>query len=77
LGLTFFTLPINYSTLLHQKLFQLIYYANGGFNWNDLYFMPIKLREFYYRELMKVKDSESKQFEKTKKSSNTSKTSRK
>lgn len=55
----------------------MIYYANGGFNWNDVYFMPVKLREFYYRELIKIKDSESKQFEKTKKSSNTSKTSRK
>jgi hypothetical protein len=55
----------------------MIYYANGGFNWNDLYFMPVKLREFYYRELMKVKELESNQSEKTKKSSNTSKTSRK
>jgi hypothetical protein len=34
------------------------YYANGGFNWNDLYYMPIKLREFYYRELLSAKDSE-------------------
>lgn len=37
----------------------MIYYANGGFNWHDLYFMPIKLREFYWRELLKVKESES------------------
>lgn len=36
-----------------------MYYANGGFNWHDLYFMPIKLREFYWRELLKVKESES------------------
>lgn len=37
----------------------MIYYANGGFNWNDIYFMPIKLREFYWRELLKAKESES------------------
>ena len=37
----------------------MIYYANGGFNWHDLYFMPIKLREFYWRELLKVKGEES------------------
>jgi hypothetical protein len=37
----------------------MIYYANGGFNWHDLYFMPIKLREFYWRELLKAKESEN------------------
>ncbi len=37
----------------------MIYYANGGFNWHDLYFMPIKLREFYWRELLKVKETEN------------------
>lgn len=39
----------------------MVYYANGGFNWHDLYYMPIKLREFYYRELLKAKDAEQKQ----------------
>jgi hypothetical protein len=34
------------------------YYANGGFNWHDLYYMPIKLREFYYRELLAAKETE-------------------
>lgn len=42
----------------------MIYYANGGFNWNDLYFMPIKLREFYWRELLKAKEGEKEQIEK-------------
>ena len=40
------------------------YYANGGFNWNDLYYMPIKLREFYYRELLSAKESEKEEMEK-------------
>ena len=39
------------------------YYANGGFNWNDLYYMPIKLREFYYRELLSAKESEKEEME--------------
>ena len=55
----------------------MIYFANGGFNWQDLYYMPIKLREFYWRELLKTKDSEKKSYEKASKKSNTSKTSRK
>jgi hypothetical protein len=76
-GLTFFTLPTNYSVVLHEKLFQMIYFANGGFNWQDLYYMPIKLREFYWRELLKTKDSEQKAHTAASKKSNTSKTSRK
>lgn len=39
------------------------YYANGGFNWNDLYYMPIKLREFYYRELLNAKETEKEEME--------------
>ena len=38
----------------------MVYYANGGFNWHDLYFMPTKLREFYWKELLKAKYVESK-----------------
>lgn len=55
----------------------MIYFANGGFNWHDLYYMPIKLREFYWRELLKTKESEKQSYEKSSKKSNTSKTSRK
>jgi hypothetical protein len=52
----------------------MIYYANGGFNWHDLYYMPIKLREFYWRELLKAKEEETASIEKSK--SNTSKVRR-
>lgn len=53
-----------------------MYYANGGFNWHDLYFMPIRLREFYWRELLKVKESENEAMNKATKS-NTSNNSSK
>jgi hypothetical protein len=42
----------------------MIYHSNGGFNWNDVYFMPIKLRDFYWRELVKAKDAESAVYDK-------------
>ena len=48
------------------------YYANGGFNWHDLYYMPIKLREFYYRELLKAKDSEKEPMDSATRKSNSS-----
>lgn len=46
----------------------MIYYANGGFNWHDLYYMPIKLREFYWRELLKAKEAENEAMNKATKS---------
>lgn len=47
----------------------MVYYSNGGFNWNDLYYMPTKLREFYWRELLDTKNKEKEELEKSKKSS--------
>lgn len=57
----------------------MVYYANGGFNWNDLYFMPTKLREFYFKELLKVKESERESMNtaKNQNANNSSKTRRK
>jgi hypothetical protein len=54
------------------------YYANGGFNWNDLYYMPIKLREFYYRELLSAKETEKEEMDRvnSKSKSNSSKVRR-
>jgi hypothetical protein len=56
----------------------MIYFANGGFTWHDLYLMPTKLREFYWKELLKTKEEEREQIEKSKPSNanNSSKTRR-
>lgn len=50
----------------------MLYFANGGFNWGDLYGMPIKLREFYWRELLKAKEGENDIIEKSKANPNNS-----
>ena len=56
----------------------MIYFANGGFSWHDLYFMPTKLREFYWKELLKTKEQEREGIEKSKNqnTNNSSKTRR-
>lgn len=54
----------------------MVYYANGGFNWHDLYYMPIKLREFYWRELLKVKETESEAMDKATKKSTSNNSSK-
>jgi hypothetical protein len=50
----------------------MIYFSNGGFNWSDLYYMPVKLREFYWRELLKTKTEENETIEKSKSNANNS-----
>ena len=52
----------------------MVYYANGGFNWHDVYLMPTKLREFYYNQIVEAKKAETEQINNTK--NKTSKTSR-
>lgn len=41
----------------------MVYYANGGFNWHDVYYMPTKLREFYFRELASAKETEKQEYD--------------
>lgn len=43
----------------------MIYSSNGGFNWNDLYYMPTYLREFYYNELVAAKEAEKEMYQKS------------
>ena len=54
----------------------MVYYANGGFNWHDVYFMPIKLREFYWRELLKAKENENEAMNKATKSTSSNNSSK-
>jgi hypothetical protein len=56
----------------------MVYHSNGGFNWHDLYFMPTKLREFYWKELLKTKEGERETIEKSRNqnTTNSSKTRR-
>lgn len=55
----------------------MVYFANGGFNWHDVYSMPVRLREFYWKQLLNAKTAEKEQYNKSSKSNSSSKTSRK
>ena len=39
-------------------LFEMAYHSQGGFQWADLYDMPIALRRFYYDKLVEAKTKE-------------------
>ena len=57
---SFFGLGLNYKPILHEEIFALIYHSHGGFNWSDVYEMPIWLRKFYIKSLIEVRTAENK-----------------
>lgn len=63
--LTFFGLPNNHGIQLHTQIFEMCNYGNG-FTMMDLYKLPTKLRNFYYRKLVSTKKAESEAIEKSK-----------
>jgi hypothetical protein len=56
--LTFFGLGPNYRPQIYDQIFDLMYYGNMGFNFTELYNMPVFLRNYYYRKLVDVKKKE-------------------
>ena len=62
--LTFFGLASNYRRVLHEQIFQLIYYGKGGFTWQDVYNFPVWLRVFYLQEIGKIHKKQNEEQEK-------------
>jgi hypothetical protein len=51
---TFFGLTPEYKVNLHRQIFELTYYTKGGITFEEAYYMPVYLRNFYYRELVET-----------------------
>jgi hypothetical protein len=45
---------------LHEEIFSLCYYGNGGFTWEEIYNLPIHLRRFYINQVKKAVDEKNK-----------------
>jgi len=60
---TSFGLPPEYKIYVHDEIFSLCYYSNGGFTHTDVYQFPVYLRRLYLRKLTMVKQEEAKQQE--------------
>ncbi len=54
----FFGLTPEYRKHLHTDIFDLIYHGNGGFNFSDVYNMPIWARKFYVTKIIEFKKEE-------------------
>tara|TARA_Y100000361_G_scaffold137144_1_gene138338 strand:- start:308 stop:529 length:222 start_codon:yes stop_codon:yes gene_type:complete len=62
--LGFFGLSPKDKPQIHASIFSLVYHGNG-FNFSDVYEMPIYLRNFYIKKLIDTKKEEQKQVEKS------------
>ena len=49
LGWTFFGLTQKYKIGVYQEVFDLVYYGNGGFTYQDVQSMPIHIRRFFIK----------------------------
>lgn len=54
-----FGLPPEYKLTLHEEIFTLCYYTNGGFTHSEAYNLPIYLRRFYIHKLIEYKKQEA------------------
>lgn len=64
--ISFGRLP-EHKVVLHDEIFTLCYYSNGGFTHGEVYDMPVQLRQFYLRKLTTTKQQEAEQHEKSNK----------
>jgi hypothetical protein len=67
--LTSFGLQSEYKLVLHEEIFSLCYYGQGGFTQSEVYDLPVYLRKFYLKKLIEAKQKEADEY---KKSSSTS-----
>lgn len=50
---TFFGLTAKDKPIIYRQIFELCYYGQGGFTFNEVMEMPIWLRRFYIQEINK------------------------
>jgi len=56
-----FGLAPDYKIVLHDEIFNLCYYSNGGFTQSEVYALPVYLRRFYLKKLVDAKKQEASQ----------------
>ena len=56
----FFGLGLNYKTGMHEEIFSLCYYGQGGFTWDEVYGLPIHLRRFYIKKVQEEIEKKNK-----------------
>jgi hypothetical protein len=56
-----FGLTPEYQLSLHKQIFELSYHSSGAINIDIAYNLPVHLRNFYYKQLIDLKERENKE----------------
>lgn len=74
MGLAFFGLTLKYREYLFTKIHEIVFYGNGGYDWNTVYNLPISHRDFIYHKIREHFEKQNAETEKQQKSMKSSKT---
>ena len=53
--------------VVHSEVFDLVYHGKGGFTWHDVYNLPVFLRRFYIKKIVKALEDKAEAIEKERK----------
>jgi len=67
LVLTFFGLTLQYRKLIFDQVHDLVFHGGGGFQYYDVYNMPIWLRRFHIQKISEFNKEENEKMEKAQK----------
>jgi len=70
---TFFGFKPEDRVKFHEGIFNLLWYANGKLAWDDIYHMPIFLRNYYVKRVNKMIEQENERIEKSRAAAKTTK----
>ena len=65
--LTFFGLTPKYREYLFTRIHEITFYGQGGYDWDTIYNMPIKYRDFIYKQIREHYEKQAKETEKQQK----------
>ena len=68
MGLTFFGLAPKYREYIFSRVHEIVFYGNGGYDWDTVYNLPIRYRDFIYNQMRDHYEKQSKEAEKQQKS---------
>jgi hypothetical protein len=64
LTLTFFGLTPRYREHIFTRLHEIVFHGNGGYDWDTVYNMPIRYRDFIYNQIRDHFEKQAKDAEK-------------
>ena len=68
MGLTFFGLTPKYREYVFSRIHEIVFYGQGGYDWDTVYHLPVRYREFIYNQIREHYEKQAKDAEKQQKS---------